>query len=70
MNKESNENLSQTVVAFNTSLHSNDVPRTVEEALRDPNWKKAMEEEISALDKNETWERCEIPKGKKIVGCK
>ena len=27
-----------------------------------------MEEEISALDKNETWEKCEIPKGKKTLG--
>ncbi|CAO2827932.1 unnamed protein product [Amaranthus hypochondriacus] len=33
-------------------------------------WKKEMEEEISALDKNETWEKCEIPKEKKMVGCK
>ena len=29
-----------------------------------------MEEEISALDKNKIWEKCELPKGKKIVGCK
>ena len=29
-----------------------------------------MEEEISTLDKNETWEKCEIPKGKRTVGCK
>lgn len=29
-----------------------------------------MEEEISALNKNETWEKCEIPKGKKTIGCK
>ena len=29
-----------------------------------------MEEEISALMKNETWEKCELPKGKKAIGCK
>ena len=31
-----------------------------------------MEEEISALMKNETWKKCELPKGKKKVdanGC-
>ena len=49
------EALSQIAVVFNTSLYSSIVPNNVEEALRDPNWKKAMEEEISALNKNETW---------------
>ena len=29
-----------------------------------------MEQEILALMKNETWEKCELPKGKKDVGCK
>ena len=29
-----------------------------------------MEEEISALKKNETWEKCELPRGKKTVGCR
>ena len=29
-----------------------------------------MEEEIVALKKNETWERCTLPKEKRIVGCK
>ena len=31
---------------------------------------KAMEEEILDLKKNETWERCMLLKGKRIVGCK
>ena len=57
-------------MAFNTSLYSSTVPNNVEEALRDPNWKKAMEEEIFALNKNETWEKCELQKGKKTVGCR
>ena len=29
-----------------------------------------MEEEINALRKNNTWEKCIIPSGKKSVGCK
>src|SRR5688572_33360987 len=29
-----------------------------------------MEQEIMALKKNETWEKCALPKGKKTVGCK
>ncbi|RVW38197.1 Retrovirus-related Pol polyprotein from transposon RE1 [Vitis vinifera] len=33
-------------------------------------WKDAMREEISALEKNKTWEIVERPKGKNIVDCK
>ena len=62
------ESLAQAALAFNTSLCSNKIPRNVEEALQDPKWKKAMEEEISALMKNETWKNCELPKGKKTIG--
>ena len=29
-----------------------------------------MEDEITALMKNDTWEKCVIPEGKKAVGCK
>ena len=61
MNKESNENLSKLAMAFNTALYSSDIPRSVEEAFQDPKWRKAIEEEFSALDKNETWERCKLP---------
>lgn len=68
--RESSEGLSQTAMAINTSLYSNDVPKNVEEALCDPRWKKTMEEEIAALDKNETWVKCELPKGKKTIGCR
>ena len=29
-----------------------------------------MEEEISALENNKTWEKCELPREKKTVGCR
>ena len=29
-----------------------------------------MEDEISALKKNSTWDKCMLPKGKKPIGCK
>ena len=29
-----------------------------------------MDEEITALQKNETWKRCTLPNDKKTVGCK
>ena len=49
-------------------MYFNVLPKTTEEALQDSKWKKAMEEEISALNKNETWEKCKLPRGKKTVG--
>ena len=33
-------------------------------------WKDAIEEEMSSLYKNDTWELTELPKGKKAVACK
>ena len=36
VSRESNKTLSQTTMAFNTSLYSNIVPKNVEEAFRDP----------------------------------
>jgi hypothetical protein len=39
-------------------------------AKQDPRWKDAMKEEMSALQKNKTWELVQLPRGKKTVGCK
>ena len=33
-------------------------------------WKMAMKEEMDSLEKNKTWESIELPKDRKIVGCK
>jgi len=33
-------------------------------------WKDAMEEEMSSLHNNDTWELTELPKGKRAIGCK
>ena len=60
--------LSQTAMVFNSCLYSSSIPKDVKEALQNPKWKKAMEEEITALKKNGTWEKCVLPKGKKTVG--
>jgi Reverse transcriptase (RNA-dependent DNA polymerase) len=46
------------------------VPDSVEEAMKDPKWVQAMEEELNALYKNETWTLVKLPEGKKPVGCK
>ena len=48
-------------------------PRTRVEALRSTNaamWQTAMDEEFQSLIHNGTWELCDLPPGKKAIGCK
>ena len=45
-------------------------PHTVKQALQDPNWKLAMEQEYQALLKNQTWSLVPPPSNAKIIGCK
>jgi len=33
-------------------------------------WRNAMVKEIESLHVNDTWELVELPKGKKVIGCK
>jgi hypothetical protein len=54
---------------------TDDDPRTVREAVNSEDsklWKKAMVEEMDALDKNEAWDIVELPAGRKLLvanGC-
>uniref|UniRef100_A0A2N9IR39 Fibronectin type III-like domain-containing protein n=1 Tax=Fagus sylvatica TaxID=28930 RepID=A0A2N9IR39_FAGSY len=41
-----------------------------EEALSHPGWRKAMEEEMHALDLNHTWDLVHKPAGTSIIGCR
>jgi hypothetical protein len=45
------------------------IPRNLQEALNDPKWRIAMQEEMKALHKNKTWDLVNLPNGKKVVGC-
>jgi len=38
--------------------------------LDDPKWTQAIQEEMEALQKNNTWMLISLPKGKKTLGCK
>jgi hypothetical protein len=54
---------------FSLSIIDDD-PRTVKEAVdsKDGNiWKKAMDEEMAALDKNEAWDLLEFLTGKILL---
>ena len=46
------------------------IPKSVQEALTQLEWKKAVMEEIQALEKNKIWEYVKLPAEKKLVGCK
>jgi hypothetical protein len=57
---------------FSLSITDDD-PRTVREAVdsEDGNlWKRAMDEEMEALDKNEAWDLVKLPTGRNTIGSK
>ena len=45
-------------------------PESVEEALGDPRWKTAMDEEFSALLRNNTWQLVPAGSGRNIIDYK
>jgi histone deacetylase 1/2 len=45
-------------------------PETPQEAMKDPRWKKAMQEEFDALLRNGTWRLVSPREGKNIIDCK
>jgi hypothetical protein len=62
--------LSKACKSFVNQLSVVSIPNSVQEALRDPRWKEAMNEEMKSLHKNSTWEVVDLPEGKKPVGCR
>ena len=45
-------------------------PTTFEEACQDPKWVAAMNDEIRALEENNTWSLVPFPPGSHPIGCK
>ena len=51
-------------------MDSIEIPKSIDEALKDKNCRQAMLEEMRALKKNHTWDFVSKPKGVTLVGCK
>ncbi|GJU71538.1 putative RNA-directed DNA polymerase [Tanacetum coccineum] len=62
--------LSRVNMCFATSLNKSVEPTCLSEALSDPNWVEAMNNEIKALNRNNTWTICDLPIGRKPIGSK
>ena len=45
-------------------------PSTLKQALTDPNWTQAMDLEIAALHRNQTWDLVQQPSDANVIGCK
>ncbi|KAL2252609.1 UNVERIFIED_CONTAM: Retrovirus-related Pol polyprotein from transposon RE1 [Sesamum indicum] len=45
-------------------------PKTYAEAIKKEEWRNAMNTELEALEKNQTWEITKLPKHKRVIGCK
>ena len=62
--------LSASLRASLLTIETHSTPKSVAEALSSPGWKTAMEDELWALEKNQTWDLVPLPAGKNAIGCK
>lgn len=50
------------------ALFSDCDPTTFESVVKEFKWRKAIDDEIVAIERNQTWELTELPNGVKTVG--
>ncbi|GJS46587.1 ribonuclease H-like domain-containing protein [Tanacetum coccineum] len=62
--------LSKEILYFASSLNKSVKPKTYQEAILDDNWVNAMNEEMEALNRNQTWTLIDLLAGSKPIGCK
>ncbi|GJU37394.1 ribonuclease H-like domain-containing protein [Tanacetum coccineum] len=63
-------NLNTSNCCFSTNLNNSSEPTSYFEAIKNPNWIEAMNNEIEAINRNNTWTICDLPEGRKAVGSK
>ena len=56
--------------SVNFALFSHSDPMYFKEVVKEKKWCKAMDEEIDAIERNETWELIELPPKKQVIGVK
>ena len=66
----SNSLFSSTHSAYLANITTTKEPHTYAQAILNPNWQKAMDEELSALHLNQTWTLTPLPAGQKTIECK
>ncbi|KAJ0456204.1 putative RNA-directed DNA polymerase [Helianthus annuus] len=62
--------LSAENLCFTTMLNKISEPTCYEEAAKDPRWVEAMNKEMEALFRNNTWTLADLPQNRKAIGCK
>lgn len=61
--------LTEMAQAYEEALYEEEeIPHSADKAMKHKHWRKAMKKEIDALLRNQTWEKCVLPEGKKPVG--
>ncbi|GKE37882.1 putative RNA-directed DNA polymerase [Tanacetum coccineum] len=63
-------NLNTSNYCFSTNLNKSSEPTSYFEVVKNPNWIETMNNEIDALNINNTWIVCDLPVGRKAVGSK
>lgn len=56
-------------MAYMVEVNSSD-PATFEEAQKNLKWRRAMDDEMNSIEKNQTWELTDLPDGAKCIGVK
>nr|GEU44493.1 putative reverse transcriptase, RNA-dependent DNA polymerase, Gag-polypeptide of LTR copia-type [Tanacetum cinerariifolium] len=62
--------LSESNMCFATNLNKPVKPSFYEDAMRNTKWIDDMNNEIEALNRNNTWTVCDLPYDRKVIGCK
>lgn len=52
------------------ALFSDCDPTTFESTVKEEKWRKAMDDEIDSIERNDTWELCDLPNGHNTIGVK
>ncbi|KAM1007578.1 hypothetical protein ACFX2A_004219 [Malus domestica] len=69
---ETGEGLSdeENVNLAHLALFTNGDPTTYHDAVKSEKWRQVMQQEIEAIEKNDTWELTDLPPGGKTIGVK